>query len=48
MIYFPHNTIGESNLSTVECYDPKTDTWKFVAAMCAHGGGVGVGVIPIS
>lgn len=39
---------GESNLSTVEVYDPKTDTWTFVAAMCAHGGGVGVGVIPIS
>lgn len=32
----------------VEVYDPKTDTWTFVAAMCAHGGGVGVGVIPIS
>lgn len=27
-------------------YDPKLDSWTFVAAMCAHGGGVGVGVIP--
>lgn len=34
--------------SKVEVYDPKSDTWTFVAAMCAHGGGVGVGVIPIS
>lgn len=38
---------GESNLSTVEVYDPETDTWTFVAPMCAHGGGVGAGVIPI-
>lgn len=33
---------GESNLSTVEVYDPETDSWTFVASMCAHGGGVGV------
>lgn len=39
---------GESNLSTVEVYDPEKDTWTFVSAMCAHGGGVGAGVIPIS
>ncbi|XP_037923968.1 kelch-like protein 18 isoform X1 [Hermetia illucens] len=38
---------GESNLSTVEVYDPETNTWTFVASMCAHGGGVGAGVIPI-
>lgn len=39
---------GESNLSTVEVYDPESDTWTFVASMCAHGGGVGAGVIPMS
>jgi len=39
---------GESNLSTVEVYDPESDTWTFVASMCAHGGGVGAGVIPIT
>lgn len=33
---------GESNLSTVEVYDPEADSWTFVASMCAHGGGVGV------
>uniref|UniRef100_T1GHS7 BTB domain-containing protein n=1 Tax=Megaselia scalaris TaxID=36166 RepID=T1GHS7_MEGSC len=38
---------GESNLSTVEVYDPKTNEWVFVAQMCAHGGGVGAGVIPL-
>ncbi|PNF20208.1 Kelch-like protein 18 [Cryptotermes secundus] len=38
---------GVSNLSTVEVYDPATDSWSFVASMCAHEGGVGVGVIPI-
>uniref|UniRef100_A0A1B6L363 Kelch-like protein diablo n=1 Tax=Graphocephala atropunctata TaxID=36148 RepID=A0A1B6L363_9HEMI len=38
---------GVSNLSTVEAYDPTTDSWSFVATMCAHEGGVGVGVIPI-
>lgn len=36
---------GETNLSTVEVYDPETDEWAFVAPMCAHGGGVGAGVI---
>lgn len=39
---------GESNLSTVEVYDPEADSWTFVASMCAHGGGVGAGVIPIT
>uniref|UniRef100_A0A0K8TE04 Kelch-like protein diablo n=1 Tax=Lygus hesperus TaxID=30085 RepID=A0A0K8TE04_LYGHE len=38
---------GLSNLPTVEVYDPNTDSWSFVSAMCAHGGCVGVGVIPI-
>ena len=38
---------GVSNLPTVEVYDPCTDSWSFVAPMCAHEGGVGVGVIPI-
>lgn len=33
---------GESNLSTVEVYDPETDSWTFVASMLFHGGGVGV------
>lgn len=39
---------GVSNLSTVEVYDPKTNTWTFAEPMCAHEGGVGVGVIPIN
>jgi len=38
---------GFLNLPTVEVYDPKTQRWTFVASMCAHEGGVGVGVIPI-
>ncbi|XP_015600929.1 kelch-like protein 18 [Cephus cinctus] len=38
---------GVSNLSTVEVYDPEADSWSFAASMCAHEGGVGVGVIPI-
>lgn len=38
---------GVSNLPTVEVYDPSTDSWAFVSPMCAHEGGVGVGVIPI-
>lgn len=46
--YFFKGYDGESNLSTVEVYDPEKDTWTFVSAMCAHGGGVGAGVIPIS
>lgn len=36
---------GETNLSTVEVYDPETDQWSFVPSMCAHSGGVGAGVI---
>ncbi|XP_065339606.1 kelch-like protein 18 [Cloeon dipterum] len=38
---------GVSNLSTVECYDPEINKWNFVSSMCAHEGGVGVGVIPM-
>lgn len=38
---------GFLNLPTVEVYDPKADYWMFSASMCAHEGGVGVGVIPI-
>lgn len=38
---------GVTNLSTVEVYDPEKNEWSFVAAMCAHEGGVGVGVIPV-
>ena len=38
---------GDSNLSTVEVYDPDTNSWSFAAPMCAHEGGVGVGVITI-
>ncbi|XP_077290928.1 kelch like family member 18 [Arctopsyche grandis] len=37
---------GETNLRTVEVYDPAEDSWSFVAPMCAHEGGVGVGVLP--
>ncbi|KAL7645652.1 UNVERIFIED_CONTAM: hypothetical protein RMT77_004038 [Armadillidium vulgare] len=38
---------GVSNLSTVEVYNPETDQWEFITSMCAHEGGVGVGVIPL-
>ena len=38
---------GASNLSSVEVYVPDTDTWTFVKEMCAHEGGVGVGVLPV-
>jgi kelch-like protein 18 len=37
---------GECNLSTVEVYDPQTNTWTFGSSMILHGGGVGAGVIP--
>ncbi|XP_057338477.1 kelch-like protein 18 [Microplitis mediator] len=37
---------GVSNLSAVEVYDPQTNSWSFATPMCAHEGGVGVGVIP--
>ncbi|KAG0720951.1 Kelch-like protein 18 [Chionoecetes opilio] len=38
---------GVSNLSTVEVYNPEQDQWEFITSMCAHEGGVGVGVIPL-
>ena len=38
---------GTTNLSTVECYNPELDQWSFVASMCAHEGGVGVGVVAV-
>lgn len=47
-LYSDHNPNCFYCFAQVECYDPKTDAWTFVAAMCAHGGGVGVGVIPLS
>lgn len=37
---------GTTNLSSVEIYLPEADRWDFVASMCAHEGGVGVGVVP--
>lgn len=37
---------GVSNLSSVEVFNPESNKWKFIASMCAHEGGVGVGVIP--
>ena len=37
---------GVTNLNTVEVYDPEINEWNFVEPMCAHEGGVGVGVIP--
>jgi len=38
---------GVANLSSVEVYDPRTNHWSFATSMCAHEGGVGLGVIPI-
>lgn len=38
---------GVSNLNSVEVYNPETDTWNFEKPMCAHVGGVGVGVVPL-
>jgi len=38
---------GMKNLSSVERYDPNADEWVQVAPMESHGGGVGVGVIPM-
>lgn len=37
---------GTCNLSSVEFYDPEVDQWTLVAAMHAHEGVVGVGVLP--
>ncbi|XP_021962419.2 kelch-like protein 18 isoform X3 [Folsomia candida] len=38
---------GVTNLSSVECYDPAKNEWTDAPPMCAHEGGVGVGVIPL-
>ena len=38
---------GLSNLSSMEVYDPEENKWTFAASMCAHEGGVGVGVLPL-
>ncbi|XP_046642997.1 kelch-like protein 18 [Daphnia pulicaria] len=38
---------GTANLNTVEVYDPKIDKWSFGSSMCAHEGGVGLGVVPL-
>ena len=36
---------GMKNLSTVEMYNPETDTWSFVASMESQEGAVGVGLM---
>jgi kelch-like protein 18 len=38
---------GTTTLSTMEMYDPEKDVWVMAPPMCAHDGGVGVGVIPV-
>jgi len=38
---------GQNNLKTMEIYDPAADRWTLGADMCAHEGGVGVGVVPV-
>ena len=38
---------GQTNLKSVEVYDPNTDEWTFAPNMSAHEGGVGVGVVPV-
>ena len=38
---------GQTNLNSMEIYDPKLDEWKFATNMSGHEGGVGVGVIPM-
>ena len=37
---------GQSNLKTIEVYNPETNTWTYGTPMAKHEGGVGVGVIP--
>ncbi|XP_071455717.1 kelch-like protein 18 [Hetaerina americana] len=39
---------GAANLSTMETYDPRANEWTFAASMCAHEGGVGVGILPMT
>ena len=36
---------GMKNLSTVEMYNPETNTWSFVASMESQEGAVGVGLM---
>ena len=38
---------GFTNLNSVEMYDPDNSKWSLSVQMCAHEGGVGVGVIPL-
>ncbi|KAG5841824.1 hypothetical protein ANANG_G00171060, partial [Anguilla anguilla] len=38
---------GQSNLGSVEAYDPENNRWTFMAPMVCHEGGVGVGCIPL-
>ncbi|VDI57112.1 Hypothetical predicted protein [Mytilus galloprovincialis] len=38
---------GIVQLTTVESYEPDKDEWKSLQPMCAHEGGVGVGILPI-
>lgn len=38
---------GTSNLSSIEVYDAELNSWTFAASMCAHEGGVGIGVVPL-
>lgn len=49
LFFFSHSNFSfvYRNLNTVEVYDPKTDKWSFGSSMCAHEGGVGLGVVPV-
>ena len=39
---------GRKYLSTVEMYNPETDSWTFVSSMEFHDGRAGMGVIPMA
>lgn len=45
--WFEMNLSRCSNLSSVEVYDPETNTWTAGDRMWDHEGGVGVGTLPI-